>query len=116
MQEILLNKDVRETSTINAKTYIDVELAEGLSFRSNLSYEEQNYYRSTFRNKLVGDGAPGGDASKSYTRTSTIGFNQLINYSKSFNDHNLEFLAGHESQTLQIDQLYGSRAGLIVDW
>ncbi len=115
VQEILLNKDVRETSTINAKTYIDVELAEGLSFRSNLSYEEQNYYRSTFRNKLVGDGAPGGDASKSYTRTSTIGFNQLINYSKSFNDHNLEFLAGHESQTLQIDQLYGSRAGLIVD-
>ena len=115
VQEILLNKDIRETNNFNAKTYIDVTILEGLSFRSNLTYEEQNFYRSTFRNKLVGDGAPGGDASKSFTRTSTIGFNQLINYSASFGDHNLEFLLGHESQDLKIDQLYGNRAGLIVD-
>jgi TonB-linked SusC/RagA family outer membrane protein len=115
VQEMLLNKEVRETNNFNAKTYIDLTLAEGLTFRTNLTYEEQNYYRSTFRNKFVGDGAPGGDASKSYTRTSTIGFNQLLNYRKSFEDHNLEFLLGHESQDLQIDQLYGNRAGLIVD-
>lgn len=115
VQEILLNKDIRETNNYNAKTYIDLTLAEGLTFRTNLTYEEQNYYRSTFRNKLVGDGAPGGDASKAYTRTSTIGFNQLVNYKTAFGDHNLEFLLGHESQDLKIDQLYGNRAGLIVD-
>ncbi|WP_028890080.1 SusC/RagA family TonB-linked outer membrane protein [Tenacibaculum ovolyticum] len=115
VQEILLNKELRETNNLNAKTYIDLTLAEGLSFRTNLSYEEQNYYRSTFRNKLVGDGAPGGDASKSYTRTTTLGFNQLLSYKKSFGDHNLDFLLGHESQDLKIDRLYGNRAGLIID-
>lgn len=115
VQEILLNKDVRETNNYNAKTYVDLTLAEGLTFRTNLTYEEQNFYQSTFRNKLVGDGAPGGDASKTYTRTATIGFNQLVNYKTSFGDHNVELLFGHESQDLKIDQLYGNRAGLIVD-
>ncbi len=115
VQEILLNKDIRETNNFNAKTYLDFTLAEGLSFRTNLTYEEQNFYQSTFRNKLVGDGAPGGDASKSYTRTSTIGFNQLLNYSKSFNDHNLELLAGHESQDFTQDFLTGSKSNLIID-
>ncbi len=115
VQEILLNRDIRETNNYNAKTYVDLTLAEGLTFRTNLTYEEQNFYQSTFRNKLVGDGAPGGDASKTYTRTATIGFNQLVNYKTSFGDHNVELLFGHESQDLKIDQLYGNRAGLIVD-
>jgi TonB-linked SusC/RagA family outer membrane protein len=115
VQEILLNKDIRETNNFNAKTYADFKLAEGLSFRTNLTYEEQNFYQSTFRNKLVGDGAPGGDASKNYTRRITIGFNQLVNYSKSFGDHNFELLLGHETQDYKIDSFFGNRSGLIVD-
>lgn len=110
-----LDIDFDEITALNLKTFADFRLAEGLNFTTNLSYEEQNRYNTFFWNKTVGDGAPDGLGFKQYVRTSTIGFNQLLNYSKSFGDHNVEVLAGHESQNLTIDDFSGTRRKQIAE-
>lgn len=109
-----LDRDFDEITAVNLKTYADFRLAEGLNFRTNLSYEEQNRYNTFFWNKIIGDGAPDGLGFKQYVRTATIGFNQLLNYNVSFEEHNFEFLAGHESQSLAIDDFSGTRTKQIA--
>ena len=105
-----LDVDFDEITNINLKTYSDITLAEGLTLRTNLSYEEDNFYNTFFWNTIIGDGAPTGLGFRQFVRTRTVGFNQLLNYTKTFNDvHNLEVLAGHESQQLEIDDLNGTR-------
>lgn len=108
--EIAWDSDRRENNNLNTKTSAEIKLAEGLTFTTNLSYEVQNFYRSQYRNTFVGDGAPGADAFKQYVRTVTTGFNQLLNYTRSFNDvHNFELLAGHESQSYEEDDLNANK-------
>ncbi len=107
--------DFDEITTLNLKTFADISLMENLSLRVNLSYEDENYYNTFFWNKIIGDGAPDGLGFKQYVRTKRIGFNQLLNYMWSFDDHNFEFLVGHENQELTIDDLNGTRTVQIAD-
>ncbi|MET2985807.1 SusC/RagA family TonB-linked outer membrane protein [Aureibaculum conchae] len=105
-----LDVDFDEITNINLKTYADITLAEGLTLRTNLSYEEDNFYNTFFWNTIIGDGAPTGLGFRQFVRTRTVGFNQLLNYTKTFNEvHNFEVLGGHESQRLEIDDLNGTR-------
>ena len=104
--EIKNDNDVRENINLVMKGLAEITITEGLKFTTNLSYENQAFYRSRFRSPLVGDGAPDGDIFKRSFRTTTIGLNQLLSYQKSFNDiHNFEVLAGHESQSLEFRDL-----------
>lgn len=113
--EILWNKDLEQYNNLNTRAFFDVKIAKGLVFTNNMSYEVQNRYNSSYRNPLVGDGASAGaDATKTYTKRATTGFNQLLNYSTSIADiHNFGLLAGHETQKFEIDNLTGSRKGEI---
>ncbi|MCK0132538.1 TonB-dependent receptor [Flavobacteriaceae bacterium F08102] len=113
--EIDYNKDLDEITNLNAKSYVDITLTDGLVFTVNASLDQRHWYTSEYENKFVGDGAPNGRANRNYTRTTTVGFNQLLNYTKSFGDHNLKVLAAHESTELKINDLYGARTGLIAD-
>ncbi|MBQ4819396.1 SusC/RagA family TonB-linked outer membrane protein [Aquimarina sp. MMG016] len=113
--ERLLDVDFDERSAINLRSYADITLADGLSFRANISYEEQNFYNTFFWNKTIGDGAPDGLGFKQYVRRKTTAFNQLFNYNKYFGEHNIDLLAGHESQQLVIDDFNGTRTLQVAD-
>ena len=75
-----------------AKTYGEITFLKDFKFTANLSFDQLFYYNSYFNNKLVGDGAPGGRAYKTFTRRNSANFNQLLNYIKSFGNHNLNIL------------------------
>src|SRR5690606_9481189 len=113
--EIEWNTDIDEITSLSGKTYFDIKLMTDLTFTVNASYDERQYYNISYENKFVGDGAPGGRASREHTRRTTVGFNQLLNYSKSFDKHNFKALLAHESLDYTINQLYGSRAAQIAD-
>ncbi|RPD98834.1 TonB-dependent receptor [Aureibaculum marinum] len=114
--EIDFNEDLDEITSINAKSYVDITLTDGLVFTVNASFDQRHYYNTDFENKYVGDGAPGGRAGRTYERRTAVGFNQLLNYSKTFNDkHNFKALLAHESLDYKIDYLDGSRQQQIVD-
>lgn len=109
------DQNLDELTTVNFKTYAELKLTNKLNFKTNLSYEDENLYKSLFRNKIIGDGAPDGVASKFFIRTKRIGLNQLLNYSNFFKKHNIDVLLGHESQEFRQDNLNGTRRNQIAD-
>ena len=113
--EIDWNKDLDEITSLSGKTFFDIKLTEGLVFTTNISFDQRNLYNTIFWNKTVGDGAPGGLASRTYNRRTSVGFNQLLNYSKSFDKHNISALVAHESLDLRINVLDGTKRGIIAD-
>ncbi len=97
--EIQNDIDLDERNRLDGKAFFELKLAKGLKLKNNLSYEVQNYYNTRYRNPIIGDGAPNADASRSYIRTVTEAYNQLLSYETSFNSiHNLDLLIGHENQ------------------
>lgn len=115
LAEMLWNTDEDEITSLSAKAYADFNLAKGLTFTVNGSIDQRHRYNTSFENKYVGDGAPGGRASRRYVRRTVVGFNQLLNYETSFGLHNFSALAAHESLTLKNDNFYGSRSTIIAD-
>ena len=113
--ERMNDRDFDELTTLNFKAFAEFKLYEGLKFTTNISYEDENFYNTFFWNKIIGDGAPDGLGFRQYERTKRIGFNQLLNYTKTFEDHNFEVLVGHETQELKIDDLNGTRQVQIAD-
>ena len=114
--ELDWDDDLNQTTSLSGKTYFDIKLMEGLVFTTNISFDERNFYNTSFQNKLVGDGAPGGRASRTSTRRTTVGFNQLLNYSKTFNEkHNFKALVAHESLEERYNLFYGARTEMIAD-
>jgi len=113
--EMNWNKDLDEITSINAKTYFDFQIMKDLSFRTNLSYEQRHFYNTDYENKFVGDGATAGRSGRTYTRRTTVGANQLLNYTKSFGSHNINALLAHESLEEVYNLLDGSRSGQIAD-
>ncbi|UMB60889.1 TonB-dependent receptor [Lutibacter sp. A80] len=113
--EIKWNEDLDEITSLGGKTYLDFQITKDLSFRTNLSIDERHYYNTDFENKFVGDGATAGRAGRTYTRRTVVGFNQLLNYSKTIGDHNISALLAHESIKEKYNALDGSRSGIIAD-
>ena len=113
--ETLWNEDNDETSTIGAKTYAQIKLYTDLTFTMNASFDQRNYYNTTFKNKIIGDGAPGGRAYRTNSRRTSVNFNQILNYDKRFNKNNIKALIAHESYNYKYNYLYGARAEQIAD-
>ncbi|WP_461634082.1 SusC/RagA family TonB-linked outer membrane protein [Labilibaculum euxinus] len=113
--EILWNSDLDETTNLGAKTYAELKLTKDLTFTANASFDQRNFYNSTYKNEKVGDGAPGGSASRTYTRKSSSTMNQLLNYTKRINKHSIKALAAHESYNYEYNYFYGSRVEQISD-
>lgn len=114
--EIDFNEDLDEITSINGKTFFDITLTEGLVFTINASFDQRHFYNTDYENKYVGDGAPGGRAGRTYNRRTSVGFNQLLNYTKTFNEkHNFKALLAHESLEYKISDLDGSRQQQIAD-
>ncbi|MEG1543918.1 MAG: TonB-dependent receptor [Tannerellaceae bacterium] len=100
---------------VNARTYADLMLFEGFKATINASLENTNEKVSSYDNKFVGDGQGSGRLSKTDRRRSTVTFNQLLSYNKSFGKHSIDALLGHESYRYTYEYSYGMRQGQTVD-
>lgn len=103
IQETLLNDRLRTTNTINSRFYAEFKLTTGLKFTTNLSYDNQNFASTFYRNKIIGDAQGMGGFSKEVQKTTATTFNQILEYNKSFGNHNFNFIAGHEAFERLID-------------
>jgi len=107
--------DKDEITTLGAKTYGEFKLYKDLTFTVNASFDQRHYFNTTADNKIIGDGAPGGRAYRTYSRRTSLNFNQLLNYSKSFEMHNFKLVLGHENYDYTYNYLYGSKTVSITD-
>lgn len=113
--ELDYNYNLIKTNSLSNRSYLEFRIMEGLKISTNIGLDIQNYQKKEFENEIVGDGAPTGRYKDiRYTRT-VVNWNQLINYTKTFNDkHNLEILLGHESFDRNYSRIYGMKSKLIV--
>ncbi|MDO5978588.1 SusC/RagA family TonB-linked outer membrane protein [Flavivirga spongiicola] len=115
LAEIDYNQDLDEITSLSGKTYFDINFTQDLMLTVNVSLDQRHWYTTDFENKIIGDGAPGGKSTRRYNRRTTLGFNQLLNYNKSFGNHNFKLLAAHESLQLKVNNFIGEKSQLIAD-
>jgi TonB-linked SusC/RagA family outer membrane protein len=114
--ETLWNQDFVKRNVLSGRTYGEISLLKNLKFTTNITVDISNYNNPTYTNKIVGDGSgDGGRASNTNSTTTSYTFNQLLNYNKTFHDHTLQVLAGHENYDYTYKYAYGSRAGQVLD-
>ncbi|MDX2444000.1 MAG: SusC/RagA family TonB-linked outer membrane protein, partial [Bacteroidales bacterium] len=113
--EIKWDEDLEERTQLMAKTYAEITFLKDFKFTANLSFDQNYYYNTYFNNKFVGDGAPGGRAARNFDRRNSFNFNQLLNYVKSFGNHNLNILIGHESYQYKRNHLDGWKSEIVAD-
>ena len=113
--ETLWNELLYKRNVLNTRAYVDINLMEGLTFTVNAAYDFRNYLNQRNENTQVGDGAPAGRGRIENYRYDTYNVNQLLNYSGSFNHHNVEVLLGHESFDHNYKYVYGFKQGLIAE-
>jgi len=113
--ETNFNDNLYKRNSWTGKTFGEISFTKDLKFTTNLSVEIGNYNAAPYDNRIVGDGATAGRASRTNSLSTTFNVQELLNYNKSFGDHSFEFLAGHENMSYLYNYLYGFRQGQIAD-
>lgn len=107
VQETLLNIDSFDRDVISARGYVEATFLKNFTFRTNIATDMTSLLEIGYDNQIVGDGAPAGRTNRENIRTNSLTFNQLLSYSKVFQDkHFVEALVGHENYDLQINRQY----------
>ncbi|WP_298632307.1 SusC/RagA family TonB-linked outer membrane protein [uncultured Porphyromonas sp.] len=94
--EQTLDKNTTKRDNLTSRQFVELKLYEGLTFRSNYAFDLRQFTQKTRYNNVMGD-QPQGLLTMSRYRQSTKSFNQLLEYTKDFGDHNINLLLGHES-------------------
>ncbi|MDR1601834.1 MAG: SusC/RagA family TonB-linked outer membrane protein, partial [Tannerella sp.] len=109
LAEATLNTWKNKRDQLSARTYFDFNVYDGLKITFSGNLETRNLRNFTYENKLVGDGAPMGRISINRYGYTIHQFNEMISYVKSFGDHSVDILAGHENYSYNYDYLAGSK-------
>jgi TonB-linked SusC/RagA family outer membrane protein len=113
--ELDYNYNKKKRNNLSNRSYVEFTITKGLKVSTNIGCDIQNFSNKEYENNIVGDGAPGGRYYENrYTRT-VVNWNQLINYSTTFNeDHHIDILLGHESYDRNYSRFYGRKSNQIV--
>ncbi|PPK84108.1 TonB-linked SusC/RagA family outer membrane protein [Neolewinella xylanilytica] len=114
VQETILNIDQDRINTIGARAFVDLYFLNDFTFTFNAALDRRAFNNEGYGNRIVGDAAPNGRAFRTNTVTSSITYNQLLNYDHAFGSHNVSFLAGHESFEYEYNYLYAYSVGQIA--
>ena len=114
LAEMMLNSYGYETNILDSKANAEIILPYGFKLSTNGGVLYRNYREHEYNNTVIGDGAPGGSLSQIYTKTSSVTFNQLLTWNRSFNNHSVDVLVGHEMYSYLYNYIDGSKNGQIV--
>ncbi len=86
---------------------------EGLKFQVNFGTDYYNANSMQYWNPFNGNAADvGGEIVKENSNSLSYTFNQLLSYNRSFGEHNIDVLVGHEFYDYSSSGLYGVKTGL----
>ncbi|MFO8075000.1 MAG: hypothetical protein R6T85_02635, partial [Egibacteraceae bacterium] len=107
-----LDNRSNKTDNVGSRFYIEIDFLEDFNFETNFSTDYRNVHGITHQNALHGDAASfNGRTTKYHSRNISLNLNQLLTYDKSFGDHNINFLAGHEAYKKNYNYLTATRTG-----
>jgi len=94
-----INKDIKNKTShnVNLVQKLTATLTDDLTLESTFGYNVRAYQYSSLSNPYYGNGAGSGSVSRSDRITASYTWNQLLRYTKSFNDHNISAFIAHEA-------------------
>jgi TonB-linked SusC/RagA family outer membrane protein len=112
-----------EHNTATAHYFVDFTLPFDIKLKTNINYDNINKKNYAYNSAIHGEGqvAPygitvttsGGSASRTEERTGALTWNNLLTWDKTFGDHNINLLAGHEFYTRNYSYMEGSGQGIM---
>lgn len=113
--ETQLNQNFFRRNVLGGRTYAEFSFLKDFKFTANAGVDVTNLNNNTFGNPEIGDGAPAGRATNEFANTTSYNISQLLNWTKSFGNHNVSALAGHENYNVVDNNLTGSRSQQILE-
>lgn len=113
--ETILNQNFFRRNVIGARGYVEATFLKDFKFTFNVGTDITNRNDVVFGNPLIGDGAPAGRATHEFSNFTGFNMNQLLSYNKTFGNHNISALVGHENFQENDNFLTGSRSQQILD-
>ena len=113
--ETQLNQNFFRRNVLGGRTYAEFSFLKDFKFTANAGVDVTNSNNNTFGNPEIGDGAPAGRATNEFANTTSYNLSQLLNWTKSFGNHNVSALAGHENYNVVDNNLTGSRSQQILE-
>jgi len=98
-----------------ASTFLEFKLYEGLKLTVNAGLQYLNQRGSELTNKYYGDAAGLGRVAQSQYNYLSVTSNQLLEYNKTFNEHTLRVMAGHEISYFYYNIQYGYKENIVED-
>ncbi|MFM9401559.1 SusC/RagA family TonB-linked outer membrane protein [Myroides odoratimimus] len=108
--------DYRKTVTdqVFASTYLDMKIADGLTFKYVISADYQNDVIRYTMNPTYGSGdVVKGRVNQRDNKMFAVTNQQLLNYNKWFGQHSVDILLGHETMRRDKDRLYVQRSNML---
>lgn len=103
-----LNSQTGYRNTLHGQVFADFNFLNDFTFTIRGDLNVRNSENQSYNNAIIGDGAGnGGRASRSIYRYKNYTAQQILNWGRSFGDHNIEAIAGHESFYDNYNYLYG---------
>lgn len=118
--ELFNNKSYFNRNSFSARSYITLGTIKegaklyGLKLTVNVGTDFNDYQGTNVYDKYHGNAAPqGGRIGKTNTRTLSYTFNQLLTYNRTFGDHSLDLLFGHEYYRYKYNYAKGEKTGIV---
>ena len=112
--DVLLNTDNSEGNAFNATGFAEIRFLQDFKFTWTSGVNVDETRRTTMTNPYYGQYASSnGVLGKYHTRSQSYNHQQLLNYTKTFNDlHNLSVMLGHESYRNKYAYMYASKSNM----
>lgn len=109
------DKKVTKRHQTVASAFLEFKLYEGLKFTVNLGAQYLNDRSNELTNKYYGDAAGLGRIYNTQVNYLAVTSNQLLEYTKTFNEHSIRVMAGHETTYFNYNVQYGSTKNIVED-
>jgi TonB-linked SusC/RagA family outer membrane protein len=109
---LTLDRRIYKDDNASTRGYVEFYFLEDFKLTINGSADYQGSYNLVHQNATEGDAQSfSGRSTVSSSRRFTFSSNQLLNYNKSFDLHNIDVLVGHESEIYKFNNLSATRTG-----
>lgn len=93
---------------LSSRGYLEANFLKDFKFTLNIAYDVFNTNQTDFSTPIGGDAASvGGRGYKYNTRRGALNVNQLLNWTRSFDKHNINVLLGHETKNDKYSYMEG---------
>lgn len=104
-----------ERNTLSARVSAEIKFLKDFTLKISGNTDISNDYKTTYQNNMYGDAeGVSGRSTKNYIKKNSYTFNQILTWNKSFGNHNLALLAGHENYMYTYRYLEATRTGFTI--